>query len=324
MTRGDWEQFEDWCAATGHVALPTTWQTVQDYLQHAPVAASTWARRLGAIRARHEHARAQLAGAPPRQPAPRPWRTPGDLIDPTAAGANDDETGTVSGAPRWLDLPEALHHLPVHGFPHGVTARRDALVLVLAARGWSRRQITGLTVDQIRTEPVPAIDGIDVPMTNHGLTCPSCALTRWLRVLAAVYAELDGMWEPIADVVDHAPADARTHDCGRPVPAGWARAGHVLPVIDRAGRVDLGTVIPARRVSAIVSTSQRPPQAIAFHAGDGLATVQPRPAGWRPPTPADRARQLHDIDKALDNLDDAIGAADQRFARIMWAIDHPT
>lgn len=322
MTRGDWEQFEDWCAATGHVALPTTWQTVQSYLEAAPVAALTRTRRLGAIRARHEHARAELVDAPTRQAPPKPWRPPGELVDPTADEENG--AGAAGDAPRWLDLGEALHHLPVHGFPHGVTVRRDALVLVLAARGWSRRQITGLTVDQIRTEPVPAIDNTDLPMTNHGLTCPSCALTRWLRVLAAVYAELDGEWEPVADVVDRAPADVRAHDCARPIPSGWTRTRHILPVIDRAGRVDIGTVIPTRRVSAIISSRQRPPQAIAFHDGDGLATVQPRPAGWRPPTPADRAKQLHDIDKALDNLDDAIGAADQRFARIMWTIDHPT
>ena len=162
VTQADWEQFEDWCAATGHPALPTTWATVQSYLNDVPSAESTTARKLATIRSRHAQARAELTNAPPQPPAQTPWRTPGDPIDPSAAAAGGADVS------RWVDLGEALHHLPVHGFPHAVTARRDAVVLVLAAQGRTRRQIAHLGVGQVRTEPVPGIEDADLPVPCHG------------------------------------------------------------------------------------------------------------------------------------------------------------
>lgn len=66
-----------------------------------------------------------------------------------------------------------------------VTARRDAVVLVVAARGWSCPADHRPHPRPGYTEPVTGTDEVGVPMTSHGLTCPSCALTRWLRVLTA-------------------------------------------------------------------------------------------------------------------------------------------
>ena len=313
MTDTDWEQFEDWCAATGHVPLPTMWVTVQDYLAAAPAAPATIRRRLGAIRARHVAARQLLAGAPPRPAPDAVWRTPGDLVDPA---------GDPNG-PRWLDLAEALHHLPVHGFPHGIVARRDAVVLALAARGWTRQRIVDLTPAQIRLEPVPAVDQVDLPMTGHGLTCPSCALTRWLRVLAAVYDDVDGAWEPVSHVVERHPADVRLHDCGTPVPGGWRRARHVLPVIDRYGHIEAGTcILPRRRVSAICATAQHPALAAAHQPAQPQPATRLASTGWRPPTLADRAAQLHDLDDVLDELDTAIDAASADFTAVLERIDN--
>lgn len=293
MTAEDWDLFEDWCAATGQVALPTTWAAVQAFVDEVQAAPAVLVRRLGAIRARHEHARQDLRGAPPRQPAPIPWRTPGELVDPAQPGG-----------PRWLPLPEALHLLPVYGWPHALSARRDALILTVAARGWSRRQITELGPEQLRLEPVPAIDGVDVPMTNHGLTCPSCALTRWLRVLAACYAYVDGAWEPVATVVEDQPGDVHRHDCGLPHPRGWERAPWVLPSIDGHGRIQLGSQLPARRVSAVLADRQQPPEATAT-AEPAIRATPPR----QPPSLAERAATAHAIDDILDDLDVAIDQA---------------
>lgn len=302
MTAGDWEQFEDWCAATGQPALPTTWPVVQEFLQDVPGAPSTLRRRLGTIRARHAAARAQLADAPPPAPVPTPWHPPGQLIDP------DAEDG-----PRWLGLAEALHQLPVHGHPHGVTARRDAVVLVVAARGWSRRQITDLVPGQVYTEPVTGIDDIDVPMTNHGLTCPSCAITRWLRVLAAWHDASGPAGESVEQLVDQHPTDVRVHDCATPVPEAWRSAPHLLPVVDRYGHLEHDTRIPVRRVTTITGTRQQPDVP--------MGQVHSRPARSGParpvPTLVERVRQIHDLDDALDDLDAAIADADRRFSDIL-------
>lgn len=293
MTVDDWELFEDWCAATGHVALPTTWATVQTFIEETQAAPSVVVRRLGAIRAQHERARREVAGAPPRVPALIPWRMPGELVDPA------DPDG-----PQWLSLPEALHQLPVYGWPHAVAVRRDALILTMAARGWSRRRITDLRAEQVRLQPVPAIDDIDVPLTNHGLTCPSCALTRWLRVLAALYAQVDGAWEPVASVVEDQPGDVRRHDCSLPHPTGWERAPWVLPSIDGHGRIQLGSQLPERRVSAVLATRQRSLEQSV------IAQPAARPApGRRPPSWAERAATAHALDDVLDNLDAAIDQA---------------
>lgn len=82
MTADDWDLFEDWCAATGHVALPTTWEVVEVFVDEVQAAPSVVVRRLGAIRARSGHdtntPRRDLAGAPPRRPTPIPWRTPAE------------------------------------------------------------------------------------------------------------------------------------------------------------------------------------------------------------------------------------------------------
>lgn len=310
MAVSDWELFEDWCAAAGHVAMPATWDTVAEFLAETQGAPSTITRRLGAIRARHERARRELVGAPARQPVPTPWRTPGEPID------RDELDG-----PRWLSLRETLHQLPVYGWPHAVTARRDAVVLALAERGWRRRQISALRPSQITLEPVPAVDGVDLAMTNHGLTCPSCALTRWLRVLAATYEQSDGAWEPVATVVEDQPVDVRQHECGVPVGSGWGRAPWVLPSIDGHGRIDLGSQLPVRRVSAILAARQRPekPSSIPQPA-PGPAARPSRPV----PTLLERAATLHAIDDVLDDLDDAIDATGQRWEEIMSRLGDST
>lgn len=136
MTVDDWELFEDWCAATGHVALPTTWDTVGAFIEETQAAPSVVVRRLGAIRAQHERARREVAGAPPRVPALTPWRMPGELIDPA------DPDG-----PRWLSLPEALHQLSVYGgrTPWPRAGTRSSSPWQHAAGVGARSPICGLT-----------------------------------------------------------------------------------------------------------------------------------------------------------------------------------
>ncbi|TWE07429.1 hypothetical protein [Rudaeicoccus suwonensis] len=324
VTATDWDVFADWCTATGHPTLPTTWDTVEAFLDEVPAAPTTVVRRLGAIRARHDHARTELIGAPPRPLQGRPWRTPGTLITPQQLEQDIDSDGGdaegVGEGPCWLELGEALHQLPVHGWPHAVTARRDAVVLILAACGWSRRQITTLVPAQVRLEPVPAIDGVDVPMSNHGLTCPSCAITRWLRVLSAIHAYPAADSDLVTTVVEHQPADVRQHECGDPVPAGWEHARWVLPSIDAHGRVGIGSVIPWRRASAILADRQHPAPRLEVSAGiqirrEGAAAVVV------PPSMTERAATAHAIDDILDDLDNAIDAIIRRYADTLAAID---
>ncbi|KNX35923.1 hypothetical protein [Luteipulveratus halotolerans] len=278
----EWGLFEDWCAATGREALPTTWATVEAFLEAVPAHGQTAVRRLRAIRAAHRDTDRRLAGEPASRPRGRP------LWDGTGQGG---------------DLATALHHLPAHGFPDGVRARRDGLVLVLAGHlHWSADQISRLRAEQITLEPVSAIDGTDLPMTRHGRQCPSCALSRWLRALAARMNTA----HDFEQTVEGAPAHPSLHDCASPIPDGWQHHRHLIVPVSATGKPGLDALNP-RSIARIVAERRTLP--LDEDRRPAAPAAEP-PAPLRDgPTPAERAGALREIDELFDRLDERIAQA---------------
>ena len=244
-----------------------------------PVQPSTAVRRISTIRAAHARERAQIAGEPER-PAPPP------VFERSAVG-------------------EVLHTIPVQGFPHGFRGRRDALVLVATSMGATPAQITAMTPADVTTYPLPAIHGQDLDYDpNHGLRCPACALTRWLRALSAWRAQLHhAQWRALELLVEDTPANSRSHDCATEVPDGWQHSPVLIPPIDRQGVPDLRHRVTTRTITTILTEHRRRDAATVQPDPRSLEAVA-RPAGsTRAPTPRDRYDDLHAIDEALDRLD---------------------
>lgn len=279
MTVRDWDLWAWWSATRGTPTVPARWEDLQAFLVDVPCAPSTAVRRISTIRAAHLLERARITGEPDR-PAPPP------VVARSAVG-------------------EVLHHIPVYGFPHGFRGRRDALVIVATSLGMTPAQITALTPADVGTYPLPAINGQDLDYDpNHGLRCPACTLTRWLRALSAWRAQLhDAQWRALELLIEDAPANARVHDCAIEIPDGWQHAPTLVPPIDRAGTPDLRQPVTTRTITTILR--ERLEHAVrTAPLGDGASDRQVFDTPTKlAPTPRDRYDELHAIDEALDRLD---------------------
>ena len=279
MTAHDWDLWTWWSTTRGTPPIPAQWDDLETFLIDVPCAPSTATRRISTIRAAHARERARITGQP-EQPTPPP------VIQRSTVG-------------------KVLHTIPVQGFPHGFRGRRDALIIVATSLGITPAQVAGLTPADVTTYPLPAIHGHDLDyVPNHGLRCPACTLTRWLRALSAWYTQLyDAQWRALELLIEDTPANARSHDCATEILDGWQNAPVLIPPIDRQGVPDLRHRVTTRTITTTLTEHRR----------RAAATVQPdprsleavaRPAGsTRAPTPRDRYDELHAIDDALDRLD---------------------
>jgi hypothetical protein len=92
----------------------------------------------------------------------------------------------------------------------------------------------------IRRRPVPKVDS--------PAECPACAVTRWLRVLAAAHA---GLQNDVRDLVRPTADADDLHDCLVGLGGRWRSATVMLPSIDRRGWLAL-TPLSARAISSVV------------------------------------------------------------------------
>ncbi|MBO1756482.1 hypothetical protein [Allobranchiibius sp. CTAmp26] len=279
MTTHDWDLWTWWSATRGSPPIPAQWDDVRAFLADIPCAPSTAARRISAIRAAHLRERVRITGEPER-PAPPP-----PVLERSAVG-------------------DVLHTIPVYGFPHGFRGRRDALVIVAISLGMTPAQIAALTPADVATYPLPAIGGQDLDYDpNHGLRCPACALTRWLRALSAWRAQLhDAQWRALELLVEDTPVNARTHDCAIEVPDRWHHTATLIPPIDRAGTPDLRYPVTTRTITTILRDRIQPTAAPVLSDQSESPRAPHGPAAPAP-TPRDRYDELRAIDEALDRLD---------------------
>lgn len=219
----DWRRWEAWCAEHGARSLPARPVDVAEYVaqygaeveegRSRPHAASTLERWVAGIDAMHRRHHLPTVGAD-------------ELVRKALSGArhrqarNREAPGIRRARPLELhDLRLMLQAIATTKYPGGVAAIRDtALLLCGFAAGRRRSEIAAANMGDLTwhasdgyhwTIPVSKTDQDGTGLTTvlwrgrHTLTCPPCALTRWIElrvVLAAASAEPPGHDEsPLAD-----------------------------------------------------------------------------------------------------------------------------
>ncbi|MGW5924253.1 hypothetical protein ACWFPY_35115 [Nocardia fluminea] len=183
----EWTQFACWAVANGHRVLPASAQVLLAYLAAYPGTLTTQRGRATADGAAHRVARRE-SGDP--QPVPSTKSVVG-LPSPAEAESvrrvlRPQRAARLAGHRARVEA--VLPHLPVTGWPDALTARRDAVILHLAAAGLSWDTIAGLhqrdvslhdTVVMIGSQPL-----LELTATGLPITCPVAVTRRWATVLA--------------------------------------------------------------------------------------------------------------------------------------------
>lgn len=235
VAKRDWSLWLDWCTATDRDPHDLAGPALAAFLRELPATTLVQERRVRTIRR-------VLEG------------TGRGLPKPTI------RVSARVGTP-WLPYTEALAGLRHDWFPEGVAARRDALILVLAAHGFTRTRIRRLHVAQVEPFPKFVIDGLDLPRHRDPALCARCALTRWLAVLDA-YRHRSG--RDVEDLLTEARAFARPrHDCLDHLDDVWQASPCLIPAVDKHGSITPnGQPITGRALTGILTRrfTPGPPQ----------------------------------------------------------------
>jgi hypothetical protein len=287
----DWALFTDHCAVTGAPALPADPGTVVDFLSACPAAPATRRRRVAAID--HHH-------------TAHGHQRPGESVVVRAA------LGRPTGEPfhptdRDKDAVEtALRGLPSHGWTQGMFGRRDRALLVLSQlAGVSYQHLATMTAGDISiTASVTAILSAAGEWTlgpaDDAVSCASCAVTRWLKVLDLAVTKPST--KTIARALKRAAAvDHRSpHVCrSGPILDDTTKSVPLLPPIDQWGALPL----PLQRLSPH-SLSRRARDLLAGDLGahrDLPADPDPEPEVLKlqpPPVISQEPRRAYDATDA--------------------------
>ncbi|MGC8628543.1 MAG: hypothetical protein ACP5VR_13545 [Acidimicrobiales bacterium] len=153
-------------------------------------------------------------------------------------------------------MAKALGAVPVGGWTAGMVGRRDgALVAMVCAGGYSRRQLAAMKANDTLASAVPDL----LERLGHAEApgaCPACALTRWLRVHALLAAQgWRRVRDEFSDIGEIAASTEESHDCQWPL--AWPeQASLVAPLfsaIDYHGNIELRLALSTRSMSAIVA-----------------------------------------------------------------------
>jgi hypothetical protein len=267
----DWVLFLDWCQASELPALPASPETVESFLRATPARQSTTRRRLRAIRNVHLAARQKL-------PVEIPARST-----------------TIRTGEQWVPTARALTQLPTLRFPVGLRGRRDGWLLVLiGVLGMTRREAVAVRSHHVTVSTDIQIAGKWVPRAGVAAECPSCAVTRWLRVVGPAAS---GFQSTVKDLLNPEGIDDTAHDCDTGLDGSWQRVGVLALAVDRHGWVNAGRPITVTAVSAIMRARQIP-------AGDPLRgfTWTPSNGRFTHATSAELAAAYDDVDRRLDEL----------------------
>jgi integrase len=196
----DWAHFTGWCDLVGHRALPAEVDTLRWYLTDLEAARTetgaqayqpaTLARRLAAIAAAHRDA-GHLS--PTRDPR----------VHAVLSGIRRTRRHTPHRMqPLLLDeVKTLLGSMDYASWPAGVTATRDAFILLAGFAGALRRsELAALTLADLTWHPSDGLylrirssktdqealgATLALPVGEHPQTCPPCAFLRWVTLLDA-------------------------------------------------------------------------------------------------------------------------------------------
>lgn len=285
VAQRDWRLWVDWCTATERDPGEPKGEALAAFMAELPATTAVQDRRLRNIHRAAGHTPADL---------PRPRTTvPARLGSP------------------WLSYPDALGALRHEWFPEGVAARRDALILVLGAYGFTRQRIRRLHHHAVQGFPDFVIDGLALPPHTDPALCGRCALTRWLAILDA-YRHRSG--RDIEDLLTDARAHLRPrHDCHDLLADGWKTSPWLIPAIDKHGGIAHGQPLTTRALTGIFTRRFTPGPTQPAPALP--AEVPPREIGHRP-TPEEQ----DDIARLYDRIDAEADALNARISRLLVEI----
>lgn len=315
-----WALFADWCAALNYPELPAESAVLAQFLAAHPATASTQRRRIAVINAAHRRT---------GHPEPGHAETIRGLVDSRRALAMKRRAAAVA---------TAIGALPEQGWPAATFARRDALMLVLAAAGMPASYIADLRIGQLEAHPQTDVvivsakgEVFSTPgeLLEHGVS-PLAVRRGWLRVRAIEHHLASTRW-------------VAAHLRGDPVPAVAAAPADLplLTPIDRWGATPLkptplSAASVARIIRAHLDGSAKPHQQIAAvttaalneddrdnaDSEDCLDATPLDPGTFTRGVDARRqaARELNDVTAVLDDIDDR---ADQLLADLLRLLEHP-
>lgn len=206
----DWVLYQEWCESWGRDPLHVDEAAIEDFLQAFPAAHSTQLNRIRAIRHGLGSHGVDLHLSD---------RTPTSTL--------------IRTGDRYAPVADALAQLPLARRVAGLRGRRDAWLLVLiGVLQLSRRETHAIAAPDIDLSTGIRVRGQFIPTGPDTLTCPACAVTRWLRV-AGIYGV--GFRTYALGLVDAQAALTDEHDCEQPVDDEWLSAPQLLPAIDQHG-----------------------------------------------------------------------------------------
>lgn len=233
--RRAWLLFKDWCQAAGETALPASPASLSRFLAEVPADGALAKRRIRAVQAMHAAAGFEPPG---RDEAIRALVVP---VPPSPAR----DRGAVA---------KALTSAVIGNWPAGLVGRRDAaLVAMVCVGGYSRRELRTMRVNAGLPASVPSALA-RLPRADAPGPCPTCALSRWLRVHAFMAAHgWRALRNELADMGEVAAGSQGHHDCE--VAIVWPErldGGPLFMAVDRHGGLELRLALSRRSMTAIV------------------------------------------------------------------------
>lgn len=301
--------YRDWACATGRDPdAPPTDADLDVFDRDVPVAVPRRRRRALAEALTGTSAAFDPGTVPPPPPASL-WRS----------------------GEAWADLPRTLAAIPSAGWPGGLRGRRDAFLAVLAYAGFTRRAIRALTPEAITLDPAGqtpvTVAGRPVTVTEAAVTCPACAVTRWLRAVGM--ADRQGRAAIREALIRQRDATTLGHVCrAQGLPDDWEDVFVLCPAIDQHGWIADWRPMTWRAITATLAARQAiwrtlplPPELAAAAEPLDPAAVDVDSGGdldltWRPPPATAAEHDPRDDEDLLDALDAQMDAADDLLARI--------
>ena len=283
----DWGLWVDWCTATGRDPHHLDGPALAVFLRELPAGTPVQDRRVRNIRRVLEGKGRGL---------PRPTTT----IRPRVG-------------PEWLSYPDALTALRHEWWPEGVAARRDALILVLTAHGFTRTRIRRLQPRHIQTFPELVIDGLALPRHRDPALCAQCALARWLAVLDA-YRHRSG--RDVEELLTESRVSTHPrHDCAEHLGDGWHTSPWLIPAIDQHAALALGRTVTTRALTGTLRRRFTPPDQLPEP--EILGPVENSPGPGTRPTPAEQ----NEIGRLYDRVGDEADALNERIQALLDGLD---
>lgn len=295
-----WSHFEDWCDAFEKPKVPTTADTLVQFLQAFPAGVPTNTLRVRAVRLHH-----QDVGAPLDLDELRDAVGGFEVLVPATRTLVRDGDQYVTPAEAIAQQPKVHRGKKVAAVIRG---RRNAFLIVLFAHlGLTLERIRDVTASDITPAPL-RIRGVDIPRGDDPSSCYACAVTRWLRV---VWLTERGDHAAIRQTCNVQSYYDDVHDCDEGLEHDWRHATTLLPAVDQHGWVDSHRSVSTRTLSEVIGKVQLP----TGYREQQWVRTEPKPTRF------DEMRK-DEFDVAMEDFDRRMAQALARSAEVLADAQH--